>query len=262
MSDIPLEVSNPVPANAHGLSRANRFFARHWLGMISFGLGVLVILPIAAPILMHLGWYQAGFSIYHLYSYLCHQLPERSYYLFGTMFMHPLSEIQAAWKNTSDASILRMFDGNPTMGWKIAWSDRMVAMYTSAWLFGIAWWAGRKRLDRFNFKTLLALTLPLVIDGFTHTISDLAGIEQGFRETNTWLRIITQNLYSTSFYTGNAWGSFNAWVRLISGVLFGLGIVGYFYPRIEEKMDEWSRTRYIDAGDFSPELRADKQLPF
>ena len=65
-------------------------------------------------------------------------------------------------------------------------------------------------------------------------MSDLAGIGQGFRDTNAWLAALTGNAFAPGFYTGDALGSFNSWMRLLTGVLFGLGIVWYGFPYIEE----------------------------
>jgi hypothetical protein len=71
------------------------------------------------------------------------------------------------------------------------------------------------------------------VDGVTHMVGDLFGIGQGFRDTNTWLAIMTNNAYPDSFYAGDALGSFNSWMRWISGILFGLGIVWYGFPYLE-----------------------------
>jgi hypothetical protein len=74
----------------------------------------------------------------------------------------------------------------------------------------------------------------MVIDGSTHMISDLAGIGEGFRDTNVWLQILTNNAFSTAFYQGDALGSFNSWMRLITGILFGIALVGFAYPYIND----------------------------
>jgi hypothetical protein len=36
---------------------------------------------------------------------------------------------------TDNPLILRQFVGNPEMGWKVAWSDRMVSLYGGIFLF-------------------------------------------------------------------------------------------------------------------------------
>ena len=56
---------------------------------------------------------------------------------------------------------------------------------------------------------------------------------QGFRYNNAWLATLTGNLFPKSFYEGTALGSFNSWMRLISGLLFGLGVVWLAYPHID-----------------------------
>ncbi|MBI3243197.1 MAG: hypothetical protein HYZ49_12985, partial [Chloroflexi bacterium] len=119
---------------------ANRLvlgFSRHWLLAITILLGLYVGLPWLAPVFMRLGWTGAGEIIYAIYSTQCHQLPQRSYFLFGPRTMYALQEIQAAWQNTNNPLILRQFAGNEALGWKVAWSDRMVSMYTSIFLGGL-----------------------------------------------------------------------------------------------------------------------------
>ena len=208
--------------------------ARHWLLVVNLLIGVWVALPWLAPVFMHWGWTSAGKAIYLLYSFQCHQLPERSFFLFGRQAMYSLSEIQAAWQNTIDPFILRQFIGNPEMGWKVAWSDRMVSMYTSILFGGLLYGLVRKQLKPVSFWIFAILLLPMVIDGGTHMISDLAGIGQGFRDTNVWLQMITNNAFSTAFYQGDTIGSFNSCMRLITGVLFGVALVGFAYPYIND----------------------------
>ena len=66
----------------------------------------------------------------------------------------------------------------------------------------------------------------------THTVSDCAGIGQGFRDTNAWLAAITNNSFHASFYAGDALGSFNSMMRFLTGVLAGLGMVWLSFPYI------------------------------
>jgi uncharacterized membrane protein len=208
--------------------------SQHWLIIINLLIAIWVGLPWLAPVFMHWGWNSAGKAIYLLYSFQCHQLPERSFFLFGKQTMYSLADIQAAWQATTNPMILREFVGNPEMGWKVAWSDRMISMYTSILFGGLLYSLVRKRLKPLSFWTFAILLLPMVIDGSTHMISDFQGIGQGFRDTNTWLQIITQNAFSKAFYEGDALGSFNSWMRLITGILFGLGLVGFVFPHLND----------------------------
>lgn len=215
------------------LNRVVYWLSRHWLFSLSVLIGIWVGLPWLAPYFMEMGWTAAGKAIYLLYAAQCHQLPQRSFFLFGNDPMYSLTEIQVAWQNTNDPAILRQFTGDLSMGWKVAWSDRMVYMYTTILLWGALFWPLRRRLKPLPWWGLILLLFPMLIDGFTHMISDFtAGIGLGFRDSNTWLATLTNSAYPATFYTGDALGSFNSWMRLITGLLFSLGIVWASYPRI------------------------------
>ena len=118
------------------------------------------------------------------------------------------------------------------MGWKIAWSDRMISFYTSVWLFAVVWFPFRRKVKPLSWWGLILLLLPIAFDGGTHAISDLAGIGQGFRDTNQWLAVLTNQAFPASFYAGDALGSFNSWVRLLTGPLAGLAIVWLAFPYV------------------------------
>lgn len=207
--------------------------SQHWLLTLTILLAVFVGLPWLAPIFMELGWSRAGEAIYLIYSTQCHQLPQRSFFLFGKDPMLSFATVQALWSNTSDPTMLRQFIGQADVGWKVAWSDRMVYMYGSLLLSGIAFWPLRKRLKPLPIWGFFLFLLPMALDGTTHMISDmLGGIGGGFRFTNAWLAILTGNAFPATFYAGDAFGSFNSWMRLISGVLFGISAVWTLYPRL------------------------------
>ncbi|MGB3715140.1 MAG: DUF2085 domain-containing protein [Candidatus Promineifilaceae bacterium] len=215
------------------LNRLVYRLSRLWLLPISFLIAVYVGLPWAAPLFMEMGWVRAGNAIYLLYATQCHQLPQRSFFLFGDQPMYSLADVQTAWQNSNNPNVLRQFIGESAMGWKVAWSDRMVFMYTTILLWGALFWLVRKRLKPLPWWGLVLFLLPIVVDGFTHMISDFtAGIGLGFRYSNTWLGALTNNAFPATFYTGDALGSFNSWMRIVTGLLFSLGIVWAFYPRL------------------------------
>ena len=210
----------------------SQWLARHWLEAFLAIYGLWVFAPFLAPVFMHIGWSVPGQAIYFIYSFFCHQLPERSFFLFGEKSMYSLTEIQSAWQATINPFILRRFIGDEIVGWKIAWSDRMISFYTSVWLFGVLWYPFRRKIKPLAWWGSVLLLLPLAIDGSTHAISDLAGIGQGFRDTNQWLIILTNNALPATFYAGDALGSFNSIMRLITGTLTGLAIVWLAFPYI------------------------------
>ncbi len=214
------------------------WLSRHWF--LAFGLvfGLWVWLPFLAPVFMHIGWDGEGRMVYLVYSLFCHQLPERSFFLFGQSTMYSLAQIQAAGKNTINPLVLRQFIGNTIMGWKVAWSDRMVSFYGSIWLLALVWWPMRRRVKPLAWWGLVLFLLPIVLDGGTHAVSDLAGIGHGFRDANGWLSLLTANALPSWFYAGDALGSFNSWMRLLTGALAGAGLVWFALPHVEVSFGE------------------------
>ena len=220
------------------MKRIVLWLARHWLLTANILIGIWVGLPWLAPVFMHWGWTGTAKIIYFIYSFQCHQLPQRSFFLFGRQAMYSLSEIQSVWQDTANPILLRQFIGNPEMGWKVAWSDRMFGMYTSIWLGGLLYGLVWRRLKPISIWVFALFTLPMAVDGATHMVSDFAGIGHGFRDTNIWLQALTRNMFSQSFYAGDVFGSFNSWMRLITGMLFGLALVWFAYPHINESFDD------------------------
>jgi len=182
---------------------------------------------------MRLGWEATARAIYWLYSFQCHQLPQRSFFLFGPQSMLSLERIQSLWQNTLDPRVLRQFIGNAEVGFKLAWSDRMVSAYSSIPLAAALWWPLRKRLRALPLWGFALLSLPMFVDGLSHLFSDVAGIDQGFRTANAWLATLTGNRLPATFYVGSALGSFNSWMRLLTGVLFGAGLVWFAFPYLD-----------------------------
>ncbi len=227
-----------IPSRQHGIAIAVDQLiyrlCRHWLLGISVLLGLYVGLPVLAPVLMQLGWHRGANVIYAIYATQCHQLPERSFFLFGPKLMYSLAEIQAVWIKTNNPLLLRQFIGAGPMGWKVAWSDRMMSMYGGMLLSIILWSPFRRRAKPLPWWGLVLLTLPMVLDGGTHAISDLAGIGQGFRDSNAWLAALTSNALPATFYAGDAIGSFNSSMRLITGLLFSLGGVWFVFPYLQQ----------------------------
>lgn len=217
-----------------GVYQLANLISRRWWLTFSVLLGLYVGIPFLAPIFKHIGWNGLADAIYFLYSFQCHQMAQRSFFLFGKKAMYSLETIQATWRNTNDPQLLGQFNGNPQLGWKVAWSDRMVSMYASTLFFGLLWYPFRRKVKPLPWWGFLLLLLPMGVDGITHVISDLSGIGLGFRYHNAWLAKLTNFTLSSSFYVGDALGSFNSWMRLISGIFFGLGVVWFGYPLLEE----------------------------
>jgi uncharacterized membrane protein len=221
-----------------------------WIFLAIYGLWVFT--PFLAPVFMKIGWTGPGRAVYFIYSFFCHQLPGRSFFWFGEKAMYSLSEIQAAWQDTNNPMILRKFIGDESMGWKVAWSDRMISFYTSVWFLALLWYPMRRKIKPVSWWGFILLLLPLAVDGITHAFSDLTGIGQGFRDTNTWLAVLTKDAFPATFYAGDALGSFNSIMRFITGLLAGLGIVWLAFPYVfqsqtyNQQLDELSYAKVIE----------------
>jgi uncharacterized membrane protein len=200
---------------------------------LAIGAGLLwITLPWLAPIFMKMGWGGAANAIYTLYSVQCHQLAQRSFFLFGPQTMYSLDQFNTFGLDTSDIMALREFIGSAELGYKVAWSDRMVSAYSSIPLIGLLWWPFRHRMRPLRLLGLFLLLMPMVLDGGSHFISDLAGVGQGFRYANEWLVTVSGDRFPAIFYEGNGIGSFNSWMRMVTGVLFGLGFVWFTFPHL------------------------------
>lgn len=232
MSRVP-STFDAVPIPLKSVPRArSRSWGRHWQAVTIALLVVYAGLPLLAPAFMRLGWVRPAETIYAVYSTQCHQLPQRSLFLFGKQPSYSLPEVQSAYQASADPLVLRKFVGNEAMGWKVAWSDRMTSMYLSLLLFTILYRPVLRRL-RLPWWFFALLLLPLAIDGVTHAASDLAGIGNGFRDSNAWLVALTRNTLPSTFYAGDALGSFNSGMRWLSGLLFGLAVAGLALPQLE-----------------------------
>ncbi len=204
---------------------------RSWYPLVAAVAFLYAWTPWLAPVFLQLGWDPPARMVYAIYSTQCHQLADRSFFLFGPQVMYSSRQLAAETGLTSIAD-LRSFQGSANMGWKVAWSDRMVAIYSSLSVFLIAYPLVRSRMRPFSPWTVALLLLPLAVDGGTHLLSDLSGLGRGFRGDNLWLATITKQALPPEFYTGNGWGSFNSIARMLSGTLFGLALAGFIGPRL------------------------------
>ena len=240
---MTIEQSSP-PAGQAKPSRAtiiNRWFEQHWLLAFNTGWGIFVGLPWLAPVFMALGLPGLGRAIYFMYNFFCHQLPERSWFLFGERFSYTQAEIAVGWGRplqeiSTSELVRRHFIGTAELGWKVAWSDRMVAMYTSILLFGLLYALLREQGFRFKGVSVwvfIIFIIPMGIDGTTHLINDVLRAE--FRQTNEWAMVLTGNIFPREFYVDDLFGSLNSILRLGTGLLFGFGVVAFMWPMMDNE---------------------------
>ena len=180
--------------------------ARHWVAFFSLALALYVGLPFVAPTLMQVGLTGPARLVYLIYSPACHQLPDRSYFLFGEQPVYTLEELEEA--NVLPGSGLlerRRFIGDETLGWKVALCERDVAIYGAMVIAGMIFALLRGRVRRLPLPVFVLFVIPIAVDGLSQLF--------GLRTSNWWLRTLT-------------------------GALFGAGVVWLVYPYIQESMDD------------------------
>lgn len=206
--------------------RAILHLARHWLLLVNLAVGLYVGLPVLAPVLMHVGHEGAGRFLYTLYIPNCHQLPERSFFLFGKRMAYSLDELPPEAQGPASASSCtdclrltwpgvlraegqnppprRFYYGDERVGYKMAFCQRDFAIYGSILLAGLLYGPLRRRLRPLPLLYYLVLCVPLAVDG----MAQLLGLWE-----STW---------------------FN---RVLTGVLFGGASVWFAYPQVQAAMD-------------------------
>ena len=197
--------------------RAIYWLMRHWLALFNLGALLYVGLPLLAPVLMHLGVEGPARAIYAMYRPLCHQLPYRSWYLFGAQPAYTFEELSRLVG--PEALVPHGYIGDATLGFKVALCQRDTAIYGTIFLAGLAYGLVRRRLRPLPlWAYLLFGILPIGLDGGLQLLSHA-------------LRILYPTLSIPSFES-------TPLRRTVTGGLFGLATVWLAYPSIEEATSE------------------------
>jgi uncharacterized membrane protein len=203
---------------------ADRFIfwlSKRWLAVFNVLALLYVGLPFLAPTLMHLGAEGAASLIYTMYRPLCHQLPQRSWFLFGPQLAYRLPELMELAGDAVTGPFSNSFVGNEALGYKVAFCQRDTAIYGAIFLFGLlfgvlrrggsvrplAWWA----------YILLGL-VPMGLDG-------------GYQLLSYALPVLFPGISLQPFET-------TPLMRVLTGALFGWATVWLAYPYVQESMDD------------------------
>jgi uncharacterized membrane protein len=176
------------------LDRASEWVTSHLLLLINIFLGLFVTLPWLSPLLMAAGLRGPAQLINRIYVAFCHQLPERSYFVFG---------------------------------YQVAHCHRCVAFYGSLFVGGLIYARIRPDLRQrdthrqisytgLSIPMAILLCLPILVDALSHTF--------GLRDAGAALGWLGQD---------DTIGSLNWWLRLVSGVMAGFAIVFTLWPRVD-----------------------------
>ncbi len=216
-----------------GLDRFILWLSRRWVLVISAMVGLYAGIPFMAPVAMHMGWTGVGDTIYRVYSPVCHQFAFRSWFLYGDQTVYPRQRAGVAGGtfeqyasqepafagidvNTLGTDLIyaaKRFRGSDQMGWKVAFCERDVSIYSSIMLFGIAFAILTKlgvRVPPLPFWAYLLIAIaPIGLDGFSQYFANppFNGFGLAFypvRESTPFLRVLTGSLFGM----GNAWLAF------------------------------------------------------
>lgn len=173
--------------------------ARYWMAGLLIILFLFQAFPFVAPLLSKLGLTDIAGVLYFLYGLTCHQLAYRSFFLFGSQPAYTVQELSSQLGVSNppmDVFFWRGITGDADLGYKVAYCERDVAIYSSLFLAALAFaLISRARTVKpldFKFFVLIAV-VPLGIDGVTQLL--------GLRESTPLLRVIT----GTLFGVGSAW---------------------------------------------------------
>jgi uncharacterized membrane protein len=209
-------------ASITGSDKFSIWLTRHYMIIFNLLLFVFVGLPFLAPVFEKIGATLPAAIIYKIYSPLCHQLPYRSWFLFGEQTAYPrelaglsgLTFEQVTGLSSFDVVGDKSFVGNQQLGYKVAICERDVAIYGGILVFGILFSLTGRRMKSIPWYLWVILgIIPMGVDGVSQLPSLIAFHISWlpYRESTPLLRTIT-------------------------GLLFGISTAWYGYPLVEETM--------------------------
>ncbi|HDQ34971.1 MAG TPA: DUF2085 domain-containing protein [Chloroflexi bacterium] len=197
-----------------GMNRFVFWLSKHWLALFNVLAGLYIGGTFLAPILMKLGLTSQGELIYRLYAPFCHQYPFRSWFIFGRQWSYPaLRPLQSS----DMQNLFRTMIGNEQLGYKVALCQRDVAIYGAIFLGGLLYGLLRDRVKIRPiplWSYLLFGITPMMLDGGLQWLSYFIW----------WLfpGVLAQPHETTAF------------LRTLTGALFGLGIIALGYPYMQD----------------------------
>jgi uncharacterized membrane protein len=156
----------------------------HWLFLLNLGLALFVAGAFAAPILAATGASTLASSLYDVYHLTCHQWAFRSFFLFGPQAIYSPAQLAAQGLDPF------RFIGSPTLGWKMAFCERDLAIYLGLLAVGLWYARQRDRVQPLGFLPYCLLALPMALDGFTQLF--------GWRESTWELRVTTGLIFGVA----------------------------------------------------------------
>ncbi len=185
--------------------KLTQFFNRFYLLIFALVFLVFVGLSFLAPVLMHWNMQTPAKLIYSFFFLFCHQLPYRSFFLFGSQAYYPLAEAGINGMLSFEEAVhtyqmrfteAKAFVGNAEMGYKTALCQRDIAIYLAIALFCILFMLTNYRLPRLHWSLWIILGLiPMALDGFSQLFSSLFPALFTSRESTPALRVLTGGMF-------------------------------------------------------------------
>jgi uncharacterized membrane protein len=225
-----MEPLKPSPVNM-AADRISLWLSRHWLALVNTVLAIYVGLPVLAPVLLEQGHPLAANIIYAVYAPMCHQLPQRSYFVHGEQVTYSIKELadRVGEENLPLYPWPRAFNGNQQIGYKVALCERDIAIYGTLLLSGLIFGLVRSRVRPIPFWAYVLIgILPMGLDGGSQLVSYLLpALFGGLPRESSWV------------------------LRTITGAMFGWATVWLAFPHLHMafvEMGETSQRRLIESA--------------
>lgn len=189
----------------------------HWV-LIVF-LAAYTFIPFLSPILFEMGYSRSAWWIQTIYSFMCHQRPERSLFLFGEQLTYSISELSAY--GYKEAHRGYPFAGNSILGYKVAICVRDVFIYTSMVTAG-AWVSISKKKKSIPWWALLGGSIPIALDGGIQFISEFFYLTQRQRGLDL----------------ANPWYLSNNGTRAVTGMIFGVTVGLFIFSELKAVLED------------------------
>jgi uncharacterized membrane protein len=240
INDKTFRVNTSRTQSINRADKISYWISKHYLAILNVFLVLYVGLPFLAPVFKKVSLNAPAQVIYTIYSPLCHQWAFRSFFLFGEQAYYPHSaakmsgvltfEQVSGISDITDPSRLqaRQFQGNPVLGYKVAFCERDVAIWGAMALFGLVYAITKRKLPKLHWIIwVLVGMVPIGLDGFSQLFSQIP---------NSFIQSILPYRESTPF------------LRVLTGFLFGVMTAWFMFPLIEESMSD---TRRLLAKKFA-----------
>jgi uncharacterized membrane protein len=219
------------------------WLSKHWLAALNIFMLLFVGLPFLAPILLAAGYSGPANFIYSLYRMTCHQLPSRSYFIFGQ---------------------------------QVAFCQRDVAIYGSMLLGGLVFGLVRHRLHPLPVGWYILFLVPIALDGGMQLAS--IWLEVGIPINLLWaIGLIALGIAMTilRYLRYLSWHSYlffafgplallylqyvgphtsNWLLRTITGFIFAFGTVWFTYPYLETAFADIHRQLNLKLHSTGPQV--------